>query len=186
MHRPWSTLRHPCHGGIEGGAEVGWVQDPKALQKQRICKSRLIGQFMEMALMFAQTVRSVGAGNHQHRDAVCAGLCHTGRGICQTRSGDQQAYARLAGHTGVAIGHERGPLLMAGRYVADRTLIEAPIEFDRMNAGNAEHVFDTSLFKQIHKSFAYSQSRHGDASSSKLRVMVRRVVAPSQVQSVFD
>ena len=84
--------------------------------------------------------RDVGS-DAEYRDGVRISLGDGSGRVGNPGAGRDQAYPRSPGGAGVAVRHERGALLVAGRDVFDAGgLPERPVELQGVGAGNAEHV----------------------------------------------
>ena len=86
--------------------------------------------------------------NRQHRNRIGIGLAKRGKRIGHAGAGDDIDDAGLAGRTGIAIGHEAGAPLVAGKDMGDARFDYAAIQFDIMHAGNAENDLDATRGKR--------------------------------------
>ncbi|MNH10811.1 hypothetical protein D3C79_703010 [compost metagenome] len=174
QHIQWNLDMHRARpGAIEHGKGAGQYRRQVIGAHQRVGKRRhachqiaLRRQLMQLAAPAAQLVTRLHAGNHQHRNRVSVGLAHGGGDIGHARAGDDEAHARLAAGTRVAVSHEPGALLVARGDVPDARACQPAIEFHGMHAGNSKDMVYAIAFKEFDQYFA--ASRH-----DRLPVIVR-------------
>ena len=79
------------------------------------------------------------AGDDHHGDGVHVGRGDAGHRVGGSGAGGHEDHAHLAGGAGVAVGHVRGALLVAGQHVVDLlAVVEGVVDLDGLTAGVAK------------------------------------------------
>ncbi|MNM89627.1 hypothetical protein D3C81_1018600 [compost metagenome] len=113
-------------------------------------------QFMQLAAPATELIARLHTGDHQHRDRVGISLAHRGGDVGHPRAGDDEADARLATGTRIAISHEACALLVTWGDMPDRGTRQPAVELDGMHAGNPEDMIDAVAFKEFDQYFTAS------------------------------
>ena len=148
---------------MHGARDLAAVENGLGVAGQRPDGRQLIGDFVEAAAAGAKIAGPVGAGNHQHRLAVGIGVAHGGGDVGHPGAGDDATKRRLAGDSGVAVGHEAAALFVTEQHVMHAGIDDAAIVFQGMNPRHAEDRLDPVGPDQLHQCLAPGKvaARHG-------------------------
>ena len=86
------------------------------------------------------------------------GLPHRRGDVGHARPGDDETGCRPSRDAGIAVGHEAGPLLVAGGDVGHAAAGQAAIELHRVDAGDAEGGVDAARRQEPRQDL--SEARH--------------------------
>ena len=128
--------------------KVGRVADLDGVGRNGGHEGALVGQVMQRAVPPAVVGAGRGAGDDQQWDRVVVGAGDRRRSIGQAGTRDERADARLPRDAGVAVGHERGALLVSRGDVADVRGSEAAVDLEGVHPGDAEHGVGAVLLEQ--------------------------------------
>ena len=147
MHRPWPRAAKYRKGTRQHLRQLIRAHQRVAERGQAGHQVPLRRQFVQPPFAEAELVGAVDAGDHQHRDRITICLAQRGGDIGQPRSGYDETGGWPAAGAGETVRHETGTLLMPRRDMADLGVSKAPVQFDRMDAGNSEDGIDPVLLQ---------------------------------------
>ena len=146
--------RPPGGGDVERLLEDAWnvihLFDQEAVLDDRVGDAGDVG-FLEAILAEHGPDDLAAQDDEGHR--VGKGGEQAGHGVGGARTRGHHHHAGPAGGAGIAVGHVRGALLVAGEDELDLRFVEGVEEGDGRAAGQSEHDFDPSPLQALHDFF---------------------------------
>lgn len=96
-----------------------------------------------------QRMGSILTRDNQHWDRVRERLSDRSGNVGNTWTRNQCAHARFSGRSGIAVGHETGPLLVLGLNMAHITVCDTSIEIQRVYAWDPKYRVDPVVRQQV-------------------------------------
>ena len=172
VHGPGPLRLEDLERARERLGQIRRIADLDRLGRDRGHERPLVGQVVKRSVPEAVVGAGSRAGDHEHRDRVVIGARDRRCGVREAGARDQRADAGLAGDARVAVGHERGALLVARRDVTDAGGGETAVDLERVHARDAEHGVDVVLLEQADDGLAAARrggARAGGRIGSKWR-----------------